>query len=246
MTSHRRVILVGALAALWMAHPSPIGAQAPVNRALATRADLERLRSGTGTALSGRDRQAIEHRLQEGDFQEGDRVLVSVSGEKALTDTFTVRAGPVLALPDMAPLPMRGVLRSEIEERLTAHVRQYIREPAVTVQPLLRIGILGAVARPGYYSVPADQPLGDMLGVAGGLTADGNLAKTSVSRGGAEYWPRKDVRLALASGQSLDQMGFQGGDEIQVGRRGGGFGPTLAIIGGLATLTTTIVLLRRN
>jgi hypothetical protein len=224
--------------------------QAPVNRALATREDLEKslaaAAQGTGQRISDRDRQVLEHRLKEGDFQVGDRLVVTVQGEKALSDTFTVRAEQMLVLPDMPPLSLHGVLRSELQDRLLAHVSQYIRSPDVTAEALLRIGVLGAVVRPGYYNVRAAQPLGDMLTVAGGLSAEADLGKAQILRDGKEYWPRDDVRRAMASGQSLDLLGLKGGDEFMIGRRGGGIGPTVAILGGLATLVTTIVLVSRN
>jgi protein involved in polysaccharide export with SLBB domain len=222
--------------------------QGLVNRALASREDLEGLlaaaNQGSGPRLTAQERQVIEHRLQEGDFRVGDRLVVEVAGEKALSDTFTVRAEQMLVLPDMAPLPLRGVLRSELQDKLQAHVSQYIRDPTVTAEALIRIGILGSVARPGYYNVRADQPLGDMLGVAGGLAGDADLGKARVLRDGNEYWPREQVRQAMASGKSLDVLGLQGGDEIQIGRRGQGFGATLAIIAGVASLATTIILIK--
>jgi hypothetical protein len=224
--------------------------QGLVNRALATREDLEGLlaaaNQGPGPRLTARERQVVERRLQEGDFRVGDRMVVIVTGEKALTDTFTVRAGQVLVLPDMAPLPLRGVLRSELESKLLAHVSQYIREPAVTAEALIRIGILGSVARPGYYNVRADQPVGDMLTVAGGLAGEADLRKAQILRDGNEYWPREEVRRAMASGKSLDMLGLQGGDELQIGRRGQGFGVTFGIITGVVGLATTIILLTRN
>jgi protein involved in polysaccharide export with SLBB domain len=222
----------------------------PVNRALATREDLEGLlaaaNQGSGPRLTDRERQILEHRLQEGDFRVGDRLVVSVAGEKALSDTFTVRSGQMLVLPDMAPLSLHGVLRSELRDKLQPHVSQYIREPTVGAEALLRIGILGSVARPGYYNVRADQPLGDVLSVAGGLATEADLGKAVILRDGSEYWPREEVRRAMASGKSLDVVGLQSGDEIQIGRRGAGFGSTLAIITGVVTLGATIILLTRH
>ena len=223
--------------------------QSLVNRALAAREDLEGLlapaNQGSGPKLTARERQIVEHRLQEGDFRVGDRLVVMVAGEKALSDTFTVRAGQTLVLPDMAPLSLHGVLRSELQEKLQTHVSQYIRQPTVTAEALIRIGILGTVARPGYYNVRADQNLGDMLGLAG-LTGDADLGKMHIVRDGNDFFPRDEARRAMASGKSLDMLGLQGGDEIQVGRRGQGFGPTLAIISGVVTLGTAIILLTRN
>jgi hypothetical protein len=225
-------------------------AESLVNRALATREDLEGLLAAAGQGgaakLSSRERQVAEHRLQEGDFLVGDRLIVNVAGEKALSDTFTVRAGQTLVLPDMAPLPLHGVLRSELQKKLQDHVSEYVRNPTVTAEALLRVGILGSVARPGYYNVRADQPLGDLLTVAGGLGTDADLGKARILRDGNEFFPREDVRRALSSGKSLDVLGLQGGDELQVGRRGAGFGSTLAIISGVATLGTAIILLTRH
>lgn len=217
--------------------------QGLANRALAGRADLEGLLS---SKLGSRDRAEIQRRLDEGDFRDGDRVYLSVRGEQALTDTFTVKPGPILELPDMAALSLKGVLRSELQDKLTKHIEQYIKEPSVAAQALLRIGILGAVGRPGYYNVRADQPLGDLLTLALGLSPDGDLNKVSLSRNGAEYWPKEDVRRALSSGKSLDMLGLQGGDELQVGRRGAGFAATFGIITGVVGLTTTIILLARQ
>ena len=231
--------------------PSLAGqSQLPVNRALATREDLEgalaAASQGSGPRLSAQDRQRLERRLQEGDFRAGDRLVVTVQGEKSLSDTFTVRAGQILALPDMAPLSLSGVLRSELQDILLTHVSQYIRSPDLSAQALLRIGILGSVARPGYYNVRADQPLGDIPGVAGGLSPDSDLGKAHILRDGKDYWPRDEVRRAMASGRSLDVLGLKGGDELVVGHRGGGIGPTLAIVTGVAGLAATILLLTRN
>lgn len=224
--------------------------QTPVNRALATRADLEAALTTANTKgapkLSGRDREILEQRLAEGDFRMGDRVFVSIQSDKVVTDTFMVLAGQVLTLPDMDTLRLRGVLRSELQQTLQTHVAKYIRSPNVQAEALLRVGVLGAVARPGYYSVRADLPVGDLATVASGLAADADLKKVQILRDGKEYWPRDDVRRAMASGMSLDVLGAKGGDELLVGRRGGGVGPTVVIVSGVVTVATALILLFRN
>lgn len=224
--------------------------QAPVNRALATREDLESAlalgSSGKGPKISGADRERLQARLAQGDFLPGDRLVLRVAGEQILTDTFTVKDGQMLALPDMEPLSLHGVLRSELQDKIQAHVARYIKNPQVVAQALLRVGILGAVVRPGYYSIPASVALGDLSNVAGGLGPDAELKKVSILRDNKELWPKDQVRKAMASGLSVDRLGLKGGDEFNVGRRGGGFGATLAILTGIATLTTTIILLSKN
>lgn len=241
-----------AALALILGAAAPLSAQiqTPVNRALATREDLEaaltRGSSPGAPKLSDADRQRLRTRLEEGDFHPGDRLVLRVAGEQALTDTFTVKAGQVLVLPDMDTLSLHGVLRSELQDRLTTHVGRYIRNPQVVAQALLRVGILGAVARPGYYSIPATVALGDLPQVASGLAGDADLKKVSIQRNGNDLWPKDQLRRAMASGESVDQLGLKGGDEFSIGRRGGGFGASLAIVTGILTLATSIILLSRN
>lgn len=242
-----RNLLGAALAALLLSSNLAAQIRAPLNRALATREDLEAALAGGkgGPKLSDRDRQMLRRRLDEGDFERGDRLVLRVKGQEVLSDTFTVREGQVLSLPDMAPLSLHGVLRSELEDQIRAHVAKYVRDPEVQAAPLLRVGILGAVVRPGYYSVPAGMTIGDLPSVAGGLAADGDLGKAHILRDGKELWPKNDVRKAMANGASVDLLGLRGADEFSIGRRGN-FGATLAIVTGIATLATTVILLSRN
>lgn len=185
----------------------------------ATRADLE-AQSAAATAAGRIDEaEIIRHRLDQGDFQEGDRIFVAVRGPAGFSDTLTVRPGPQLELPQVAPLPLRGVLRSELLGRLTAHLSQFLREPNVTVRPLLRVGILGDVAHPGYYYASADLPLSDVLMTAGGPAADADLSKLTIQRGGHTFMDARNARAALSSGRSMDMMHMQGGDEIDVGKQ---------------------------
>lgn len=228
--------------------PGQLVAQA-ATRALATRAQLEQLlatgKDGKG-GLSDRERAKLKTRLEEGDFQTGDRLILKVANDTALSDTFTVRAGPGVDLPNMDPLSLKGVLRSELQDRVQQYLKKYIREPQVEATSLIRIGILGGVVRPGYYNVAPDRPMGEIIEIGGGVAPDGELKKASIQRDGAERWSKEDVRFAMSRGMSLDELGVQGGDEFTVGRRSAGAGPTLAIITGVVGLAATIVLLARN
>jgi polysaccharide export outer membrane protein len=83
----------------------------------------------------------------------------------------------------------------------------------------MRLGILGSVSRPGYYYVPADLPLSDVLMLAGGPTANADLAKVSVQRQGQSIMDENSSRAALSEGVSMDMLNLQGGDEISVGEQ---------------------------
>ena len=60
---------------------------------------------------------ALRARLRDGDFRGGDRIVLSVRGDSALTDTFTVHPGRTLRLPNLPELPLQGVLRAELRAR---------------------------------------------------------------------------------------------------------------------------------
>src|SRR5712692_3561181 len=83
----------------WIAAALPAVAQQPPGRnvgsTLATRASLEETlarleRDGSAHAEAA----LIRSRLDGGDFQMGDRILLKVEGERQLSDTFTVGPGP--------------------------------------------------------------------------------------------------------------------------------------------------------
>jgi protein involved in polysaccharide export with SLBB domain len=220
----------------------PLQAQSPGNNPLATRDDLEAILARSGKRkVSDRDRQLIDARLREGDFKNGDRLLVRVLGDSSVADTFAVRTDRTLHLPDMPPLDMSGILRSEARERIQTHIGQFIRNPRVEVEPLLRLGLLGAVGRPGYYNVRADVPVSEVVMVAGGMAQDADFKKITVQRGQLEIYDRETVRQAMAAGMSLDQLGVQSGDEIAVKARSTGFTGALPIITGIAALAAAII-----
>src|SRR5438093_9895859 len=87
-------------------------------------------------------------------FQPGDRILLRVEGDSALSDTFTVVAGPALRLPDVGEICLAGVRRTDLEAHLTRELGRYIKEPVVQAHALIRVSVVGEVTRPGFYAVP--------------------------------------------------------------------------------------------
>jgi polysaccharide export outer membrane protein len=151
--------------------------------------------------------------------QPGDRILLQVEGEPQLTDTFTVRPGPQLDLPPLGSVPLAGVRRDEVERTIGDWLRQYLTHPVVRAQTLLRISVLGEVARPGFYALPSDAVVGDVVMAAGGLTPEARLDRAQVTRGGDVRFDRGALRQAILSGATLDALAFRSGDALQVPRR---------------------------
>jgi polysaccharide export outer membrane protein len=174
--------------------------------------------------------------LAEGDFKFGDRILLVVQGESALTDTFTVGRGDSLVLPLVGVIPLRGVLHAELEGYLASQLARRIRQPRVEVRPMVRLAIEGAVPRPGFYSVPAGALLGDALMVAGGLVANARAEQARLERSGQAVLGATAFRQAVSAGRTLDQLGVRAGDRILVPERSGGAGEAEARLRAVSTL----------
>ena len=153
-------------------------------------------------------------------FQVGDRILLHVEGDSALSDTFTVVAGPALRLPIIGEIALAGVRRTDLEAHLTRELGRYIKDPVVQARALIRVSVVGEVIRPGFYAVPVDLVLPDALMLAGGATQSARVDRLRILRGNASLWSGTDLQAAIARGATLDELGIRAGDRIQVPPRG--------------------------
>lgn len=233
------------LAALLSVLPvAPIGAQdaGTASSWTASRAELERrlaaLESLAGsTAYSERARAravaeaaTIRRRLSEGDFRIGDRIYIEVEastlvGPNAVQtttaevrDTLTVLEGQRISVRSIGEVSLAGVLRSEVQGRVTAAVNEVLLNARATTRPLVRLAVLGAVARPGYYSIPMEYRLDDLLMLAGGPAQNSPTQGMRVLRGDTIVLAESEVRRYIASGTIVGQIGLQEGDQLYIDR----------------------------
>jgi protein involved in polysaccharide export with SLBB domain len=214
-------------------------------RAMATRGELESLLAGKEGPVSDDLARQVKDRLENGDLQPGDRIALRVVGEQTLTDTFTVTPDRTLELPNMAPVPVNGVLRSELRPYLTKQLGKYIRNPDLQAAALVRVSLVGAVGKPGFYNLPADVLASDAIMAAGGPAGNADVAKTTIRRGPVEIAGEEEVASAVQSGESLDQMNVQSGDEIVVGLKGQGMQGVLKTMGMISGALFGIVAITR-
>ncbi len=203
--------------------------------------------SGRIKSAKRRELAILRNRLQEGDLGPGDQVVLFVDGEKDLSGSFVVSPARILTLPGIGDIPLQGVLRSEIETHLTTELRKYLRNPAVHAQTTMRLSVLGAVGRPGYYQVSSALMLADAIMASGGPSGGIDPATTRVERKGVELFSKESIALALQEGKTLDQLGLRAGDEILVGGERAAKTPTgftnvvLPLLTGALSLTYIMV-----
>ena len=198
------------------------GAQRATRAALAERvAQLEQ--QSTSGSLSGAARTramaelaAVRMRLQQGDFRVGDRFVITLRQDSVRSDTASVRDSLKVSVANLPDASLAGVLRSELDERMTTHVARYLRNVSVRTSVLTRVAILGAVRTPGFYYASPDRPISDLVMVAGGPADQANLNELEVRRGTAKLLSVKDSRKAVKDGRTLEQLDVQSGDEVKI------------------------------
>jgi protein involved in polysaccharide export with SLBB domain len=158
--------------------------------------------------------------------QVGDRLLLQVTGEQQLSDTFTVGDGPSIALPDIGAVALAGIHRADVELYLRQQLAKYLKNPDVHARVLIRLSILGEVQHPGFYAVPADLVLADAMMRAGGPTREADMPKMRIERDRRVLWEGGRLQKALGQNLTVDQLDLHGGDLVVVPmiKRGNGEG----------------------
>ncbi|HEY2805980.1 MAG TPA: polysaccharide biosynthesis/export family protein [Gemmatimonadales bacterium] len=199
-----------------------------LTQVLASRPALESLLTRLNDAAQSRDfsasvrdqakRQAdqVRARLADGDFHVGDRIALVVESESTLTNTYIVSSGRVLILPNVGSIPLQGVLRFDLTDYLTQRLRQYLRDPKVRAQSMIRVEITGAVGKQGFWTVPVDIAVDSVYGIAGGIGTTADLKKMKIERAGETLFEGQALHQVIIEGTTIDALGIQAGDVFSV------------------------------
>lgn len=166
----------------------------------------------------------------------GDQLEISVADYPEFTGTKTVSPDGAISLPVVGQVSVVGQSSKQAATRLTTALKQYLRNPVVTVSlSQLRpvsVTIVGEVARPGPVQISAnrslitkEQPPIDLptvplaLAAAGGVTSKADLQHVQLKRSS-----QPDVTLDLWSALSQQttipaNLTVQDGDLIVVPKR---------------------------
>jgi protein involved in polysaccharide export with SLBB domain len=209
----------------------------------ASRAELERrllqldaLAASTAYSERARVRSAAEsevirRRLSEGDFRVGDRIYVEIEatillGPQAIAqttgnvqDTVTVLEDSRITVRGIGEISLRGVLRSELQTRVSDAVGEVILNARTATRPLVRLAVFGAVGRPGYYTVPVETRIDDLVMLAGGPTIDASTGNMRMMRGDTVVLDEKEVRALISEGAVVGSIGLAEGDQLVIEQR---------------------------
>jgi protein involved in polysaccharide export with SLBB domain len=246
------------LPALAQSSPSSTSTPLTATRAqlLAALSEFEKQSNDDGYSARTRDRakyeaSLIKQRLETGDFQVGDKVVLIVDGEQTLSDTMQVAQDLTVRLPTGDTIALKGVLRSEVEAKLRESVKKVVRDPVVHAESFMVVSVTGNVGRQGYFTVKAESQLNDVLMAAAGPGGSADLTKIRVERGSKTIWEGEPLQDAITEGRTLDQMSLRAGDRVvvpaspQKSSNGGGVLGTLRALRGFFIVVPLVFALVR-
>ncbi len=161
-----------------------------------------------------------------------------------ISGDYYIQQDGLLQLPFIGNIDTRNRDFRYIKNQIVTKYDSLYKNPELTVQPLLRINILGEVRNPGYYYVTDVEKISGILALAGGVTGAAASKEIYILRGDEEI--ELNVSELTAKGNTAADFGLRSGDRIFVPRSFWADASQYAIIfSGIAVLSTVIALLIR-
>ena len=154
-----------------------------------------------------------------GVLRPGDGLKIAVWREKELSGEYLIDARGLVQIPGLGDIVVAGLTPMEVKERLSEQlVRRGIVSPEISVQPVIRVSVLGEVRSPGLLSVEPGTNLIHLITLAGGPTERANMKAVRVIRAGRPY--EVDLQSAL-SGSSAGRVVLFSNDVVFLDRKRG-------------------------
>ena len=187
-------------------------------------------------------------RRSVGALRPGDVLKIAVFRDKELTGEYPIDARGYVQIPGLGVIKAAGLDPTDVTDRLRlALIERGFARPEISVQPLIRVSVLGEVRSPNVYPVDPGTSLLQLLTVAGGPTDRARLQDTRVIRDGRAF--HVDMESALR-GSAAGRVVLYSNDVVVVGRRRGLTSENLGLTLTAASLVIAILniafLVRRN
>lgn len=179
----------------------------------------------------GRREQLKEKKSENGKktleytIAKGDLLIIKVWQNPDLADEVIVRPDGMISFPLVGDLQAEGLTISEMKERLTAKLKEFIKYPQVSISIKAIAGqkviILGEVENPGVYLVTGNKTILEAISLAGGFTDHAVVSSVMLIKGGFENPKptRLNLTKALKRADISDNLMLESEDMVYVPRK---------------------------
>lgn len=176
-------------------------------------------------------------RRSVGTLRPGDVLKISVYRDQELSKDYLIDSRGYVQIPGLGVIQAAGLDPTQVTDRLRdALIARGFDKPEIAVQPLVRVSVLGEIARPGIHPVDPGTSLLQLVTIAGGPTERANLRRTRVVRDGRAF--TVDLESALG-GSASGRVVLYSNDVIVVPKRSAFF--TQQNLGFILSATSVII-----
>ncbi|MEX2526834.1 MAG: polysaccharide biosynthesis/export family protein [Gemmatimonadota bacterium] len=143
----------------------------------------------------------------------GDMIELEIWNEEDMSGEYTVDETGHVTLPNLGRFQVGHLTAGELRDTLLVAFSEYLRNPAVDITILRRIGVIGEVVEPTLYWVDLTMTVRDAIALAGGLTPQGNPGNVILVRGGER------IEFKGADSAAMTTAELRSGDQIVVARK---------------------------
>jgi polysaccharide biosynthesis/export protein len=180
-----------------------------------------------------------------GVLRPGDVLEIVVWGAEELSNKFLIDARGFVQIPGLGEVRAAGLNPVEVKAGLrTALVERGFANPELSLQPLIRVYVLGEVRQPGLQLVDPGTSLLQLVTIAGGPTPQAKLSEARVVREDQSY--SVDLESALR-GSATGRIVLYSNDYVVIPQRTGWtrenvafFASTLGAVVTIANLIFTL------
>ena len=164
--------------------------------------------------------------------------LIFYNISDSISGDYYIQEDGSISLPYLGKIRVADRNIDSLKQEVYNKYSNLYRNPELTVLALIRVNIFGEVNKPGYYYVTGTDKLADLIAKAGGTTQDANINNITITRNGKEL--DVDGEKIMQSGDKLEDIGLQSGDQIYVARKWFSGSTQAILIASLSVLTAIV------
>jgi polysaccharide export outer membrane protein len=154
-----------------------------------------------------------------GVLRPGDVLKIVVWGQEELSNDFLIDSRGMVQIPGVGDVRAAGLSPFDVKDAIRAALAERgIRNPELSLQPLIRVYVIGEVRQPGLHPIDPGTSLLQLVTIAGGPTAQADLSRARVVREGQSY--SVDLETALR-GSATGRIVLYSNDYVVIPQRTG-------------------------